>query len=85
MKIMKIIIVIMIMMIKIIKITTSKGRISLYKSLYMPCCLFEPTLRTWLLKRTFLTKLTNINTYLSMQFKFIYLTNCLIGTSTEQN
>ena len=53
MKIMKIIIVIMIMMIKIIKITTSKGRISLYDSLYMPCRLFEPTLKTWLLKRTF--------------------------------
>ena len=87
MKIMKIIIVIMIMMIMIIKITNSKGRISLYKSLYMPCCLFEPTLttQTHMLKRTFLTKLTNINTYLSMQFKFIYLTNCMIGTSTEQN
>ena len=40
MKIMKIIIVIMIMMIMIIKITNSKGRISLYKSLYVPCRLF---------------------------------------------
>ena len=75
MKIMKIIIVRMIMMIMIIKIATSKGRISLYK----------PTLKTWLLKRIFLIKLTNINTYLSMQFKFTYLTNCLKGTSTEQN
>ena len=40
MKIMKIIIVRMIRMIMIIKITNSKGRISLYKSLYMPCGLF---------------------------------------------
>ena len=47
----------------------------------MPCRLFEPTLKTWLLKRTFLIKLTNINTYLSMQFKFTYLTDCLKGTS----
>ena len=40
MKTMKIIIVIMILMIMIIKITSSKGRISPYKTLYMPCCLF---------------------------------------------
>ena len=38
--IMIIILVIMIMMIMIMKITTSKGRISLYNSLYMPYCLF---------------------------------------------
>ena len=40
MKTMKIIIVIMILMIMIKKITPSKGRISPYKTLYMPCCLF---------------------------------------------
>ena len=33
--------VIMIMMIIMINITTLKGRISLYNSLYMPCCLFS--------------------------------------------
>ena len=32
--------IIVIMMIMIIKITSSKGRFSLYNSLYMPCCLF---------------------------------------------
>ena len=40
------ILVIMIMMITVIKITFSKRRISLYNSLYMPFCLFEPILKT---------------------------------------
>lgn len=35
-----IIMMIIILVIMIMKITTSKGRISLYNSLYMPYCLF---------------------------------------------
>ena len=60
----KIIIVIMIMMIMIIKITTCKRMISLY--IIASTCLavfFEPILKTWSLKRSFLIKLTNTNTY----------------------
>ena len=36
---------------------------------------FEPILKTWSLKRTFLIKLTNCNTYLSMQYKSTYPVN----------
>ena len=81
----RMIIILIIMMITIVRIITSKGMISLCNRLYMLNCLFEPILKTWLLKRTFLIKLTNNNTYLSMQYKPTYPVNGFKGTLTEKN
>lgn len=83
--IMIIILVIMIIMIMTIKITTSKGRISLYNSLYMPYCLFLTNSKTLVTQTPFLIKLTNCNTYLSMQYKSTYPVNGFKGTLTERN